>query len=93
MGAVAGKLLLAPGFTAFRENMTVCCIAAGALALCSVIRTLLEFALCKLREHTRNHTAKITCRIGSVAAKVAGLAQALVCFAVAALFIYTLIIH
>ena len=93
MGAMTGNLLLEPEFSLPQENLASCCIAAGALALCSVIRTLLEYALCKLREHTRNHAAKITCRIGSVAAKLAGLAQALVCFCVAGLFIYSLIIR
>lgn len=93
MGAVATKLLLDLRFTALLENIASCCIAAGVLALCAAIRTLLEFTLCKLNEHTRNRAAKITCRIGSIAAKVAGLAQALVCFCVAGLFIYTLIIR
>ena len=80
-------------FTIIREQWVSCSIAAGILALCSVIRTLLEFALCKMREHSRNRGVKITCHIGGILAKVAGLAQALVCFAAAALFIYSLIIR
>jgi len=93
MGTVATKLLLDLRFTIIREQWVSCSIAAGILALCSVIRTLLEFALCKMREHSRNRGVKITCHIGGILAKVAGLAQALVCFAAAALFIYSLIIR
>ena len=93
MGTVATKLLLDLRFTIIREQWVSCSIAAGILALCSAIRTLLEFALCKMREHSRNRGVKITCRIGGILAKVVGLAQALACFAAASLFIYGLIIH
>lgn len=68
-------------------------IYVGVLALVGLFRTLLEFSFSKLAAHTRSRSAQITCKIGIGIAGIAGLAQALVCFFVAGLFIYTLIIR
>ena len=67
-------------------------ITAAILALIAIGRTLLEFFLCKLCGYTRGDAAKVSCRIGSTVAKVAGLAQALACLAVAALYICCLML-
>jgi hypothetical protein len=66
-----------------RTNLTTTCI----FAFIAVIRTLLEFFLCRLRIRTRSNATKVSCRIGSTTAKVLGLMQVLACLAVTALYI------
>ena len=65
---------------------------AGILALIGIFRTLLAFFLCKLKDHTRSHSAQISCRVGSMIAKVAGVAQWLVCLGLAALYVCCLLL-
>lgn len=65
---------------------------AGTLALIGVVRTLLEFYLCKLKNHTRGHSAQVSCGIGSTIAKVAGIAQWLVCLGLTALYVCCLLL-
>jgi len=65
----------------------------GSFALLGVFRTLLEYFFGKLAIITRSRAAKATCKVGSVVAGITGLAQALVCFCIAGLFAYTLIVH
>ena len=67
-------------------------IYAGVLALIAIVRVLLECFLCKLKAHTRNHATQVSCQVGGIIAKILGIIQALVCFAVAALFVYCLIL-
>ena len=66
--------------------------AAGILALIGVIRTLLELCLCKLGGYSRSHATQVSCRIGSMVAKVAGVAQWLICLGLSALYICCLIL-
>lgn len=65
---------------------------AGILALVGVVRTLLEFSLCKLKYRTRGHSAQVSCSVGSTVAKVAGVAQWLVCLGLTALFVCCLLL-
>lgn len=65
---------------------------AGILALIGIIRTLLEFYLCKLKGHTRSHSAQVSCGIGSMIAKVAGVAQWLICLGLTALYVCCLLL-
>ena len=65
---------------------------AGFLALIGIIRTLLEFYLCKLKAHTRSHGTQISCGIGSMIAKVAGVAQWLICLGLTALYVCCLLL-
>ncbi len=67
-------------------------VAAATLAVIAVGRTMLEFSLCKLRGCTRSHATKVSCHVGSTAAKVIGLVQALGCLALAALYICCLML-
>lgn len=62
------------------------------LALIAIIRTLLEFFLCKLNNHTRSKATKISCHVGGIYARAVGVVQALACFAVAALYICCLML-
>lgn len=66
--------------------------AVAILAIIAVTRTLLEFLLCKLCSYTRDPNTKISCRIGSNIAKIAGLAQALACLAIVALYVCCLML-
>lgn len=65
---------------------------AGILALIGIVRTLLEFYLCKLKAHTRSHGTQISCGIGSMIAKVAGVAQWLICLGLIALYVCCLLL-
>ena len=65
---------------------------AGILALIGIVRTLLEFYLCKLKDHTRSHSAQVSCGIGSMIAKVAGVAQWLICLGLTALYVCSLLL-
>jgi len=67
-------------------------VAAAALGIIAIGRTLLVFFLCKLRGYTRSNATKVSCRIGSTAAKIVGLVQALGCLAVTALYICCLML-
>lgn len=67
-------------------------VFAGILALIAIVRTLLEFYLCKLRNHTRSNTAQAICKVGSTIAKVAGVAQWLVCLGLTALYVCCLLL-
>ena len=58
----------------------------------AISRTLVEFFLCKLRNHTRSNTAKASCRVGSITAKVVGLVQVLACLTVTALCVCCLML-
>lgn len=58
----------------------------------AVARTLIEFYLCKLRNHTRSKATKVSCRVGSITAKVVGLVQVLACLAVTALCVCCLML-
>ena len=60
---------------------------AGIFALIAIVRTIEEFFLCKLSNYTRSKATKVSCRVGSIAAKVVGLIQALASLAVTALYI------
>ena len=68
-------------------------IYMGVFALLGVLRALLEYVFSKLAENTRSRAAKVTCKVGTVIAGIVGLAQALVCFCIAGLFVYALIIR
>ena len=72
----------------FFPDLTV----AGILALVGVVRTLLEFYLCKLKAYTRSHSAQASCGVGSMIAKVAGVAQWLVCLGLVALYVCCLLL-
>lgn len=85
-GAVASKALLDLTFTLKMY------ILAGVLASGGIFRSLLEFIFAKLASNTRSRPAKACCNAGTAIAWIAYLAQALVCFFVAGLFLYTLII-
>lgn len=65
---------------------------AGVLALVGIVRTLLEFCLCKLKGHSRSHATQVSCGVGSKIAKVAGVAQWLVCLGLAALYVCCLLL-
>ena len=65
---------------------------AATLLPFAIGRTLLECFLCKLKEYTRSYATQVSCRVGSITAKVLGLVQALACFAVAVLYICCLIL-
>lgn len=67
-------------------------VAAVTLAIIAMARTGLEFFLCKLRSYSRSHATQVSCRVGSTAAKVAGLVQALGCLALTALYICCLML-
>ena len=67
-------------------------VVAGILALIGIFRTLLEFCLCKLKDHTRSHSAQVSCRVGSTIAKVAGVAQWLICLCLTALHVCCLLL-
>ncbi len=64
----------------------------GILALIGIVRTLMEFYLCKLKDRTRGHSAQVSCGIGSTIAKVAGIAQWLICLGLTALYICCLLL-
>ena len=68
-------------------------IYMGAFALLGILRSLLEYIFSKLTENTRSRAAQITCKVGTVTAGIVGLAQALVCFCIAGLFVYAMIIR
>lgn len=72
----------------FFPDLTV----AGILALVGIVRTLLEFYLCKLKAHARSHSVQASCGVGSMIAKVAGVAQWLVCLGLAALYVCCLLL-
>jgi len=65
---------------------------AATLLPFAIGRTLLECFLCRLKDYTRSHATQVSCRVGSITAKVLGLIQALACFAVAVLYICCLIL-
>lgn len=65
---------------------------AGILALIGIIRTLLEFGLCKLKDHSRSHSTQVSCGIGSKIAKAAGVAQWLICLGLTALYVCCLLL-
>ncbi|MBR5021988.1 MAG: hypothetical protein IKY18_02125 [Oscillospiraceae bacterium] len=77
-----------PGIATGKIVPAVACI----LALIGIGRTLLEFYLCKLKVHTRSHGTQVSCRIGSTIAKVAGIAQWLVCLGLTALYVCCLLL-
>lgn len=67
-------------------------ITVAVLVLVAIFRTLLEVFLCKLRNYTRSNATKVSCRVGSITAKVVGLVQILACLAVTALYICCLML-
>ena len=71
-----------------RTNLTF----VGILVLFAIVRTMLEFYLCKLKDVSRSHATQTSCKVGSTIAKVAGVAQWLVCLALTALYICCLIL-
>ena len=79
---------ICPDIAGFNASPAV----AGVLALIGMIRTLLEFYLCKLKAHTRSHSAQVSCGIGSTIAKVAGIAQWLICHGLTALHVCCLLL-
>ena len=67
-------------------------VLAGILALIGIVRTLLEFYLCRLKDRTRSHSAQVSCRVGSMIAKAAGVAQWLICLGLTALYVCCLLL-
>lgn len=92
MYALAKQLLSDLQLTAITEHLTEVAVTGGILTLCAIARTLLEGSFSKLADRTRSKATVIACKTGSVIAFILLLIQALVCFCIAGLFVYTLII-